>query len=185
MKISITIVLLTAILVPNLSSSTHLFAKRRQRHVGQIFDAFFGVPSEYASRNDNHHRYPSIFDFIPRIDVNVNRHGWNGNRRVNVNVGNGQGYGQGYGHGVGVRVGGGNNQPPIFSFGMGPNPGFYENNGDERNGDENNEDECCCQNCEPQPAPTARPTRKRTHPWYTTPAPRCYYGQVSIPNQIT
>ena len=128
--------------------------RRGRRDVGHIFDAFFGPPARSAN-------YASIFDFIPKIDVNVNRHGWLGNRGVNVNIGNGHG----------IRVGVNRNNNPFFTFGLGPsgydvsrNAGYDPN--------------CPNNNCG-GPVNPVRPTRRRVSVT-PTPTPRCQTGQVSF-----
>jgi hypothetical protein len=123
---------------------------RRGRRQADFLDAIFGPP-----RSGN---YASIFDFIPKIDVAVNRHGFLGNRGVNVNIGNGQG----------IRVGVNQNSKPFFTFGMGA--GSHEIDNRDNSGD--------CKECGGNP-PVVKPTRRRVSVT-PSPTPRCSTGQVSF-----
>lgn len=141
----------------NGNSGVNVVVRRGRRQVVDFLDAIFGPPSRSAP-----YHYGSIFDFIPKIDVAVNRPGLFGNRGVNVNIGNGQG----------VRVGVNHGSRPFFTFGLGPNSGSGFPSVDNRDNSGEN-----CPNCG-GPAPPVRPTRRRV---YVTPSPtpRCSAGQVS------
>jgi len=108
------------------------------------------------------HLLDTIFrDFVPNIDVRVNRRPTIfGNRDVNVNVGGPNG----------VRVGVNRPGRPFFTFGIGPDKptGFYPGtwNTDTRNGD--------CPNCG-GPGATRPTVRRRVVP---PPSARCPSGQV-------
>lgn len=142
------------------TGGVNVVVRRGRRQVGEFFDAIFGPPSAH-SRSGNLH-YGSIFDFLPKVDVAVNRPGFFGDRRVNVNIGNGHG----------IRVGVNRNSNPFFTFGMGP-PNTYDDRNDNRNAGPDG----TCLNCG-GPAPSVRPTRRRVSVT-PSPTPRCSSGQVS------
>jgi len=131
-------------------------------NVGGLNGVRVGVNRPGRGKRSLDHFLDTIFrDFVPNIDVRVNRRPTIfGNRDVNVNVGGPNG----------VRVGVNRPGRPFFSFGIGPEKptGFYPGtwNTDTRNGD--------CLNCG-GPGATRPTVRRRVVP---PPSARCPSGQV-------